>query len=119
MAWMVGKVTQVSVHRPDSTIFLRPLRSIAATKFLLSQEFIDERSIGSWFGKTARICGHILPLKDLVSTVESTTGTPKTFAAFASTKLLLITDCRSKLLTPNSICGWRSMSVTTQLSGVR
>jgi hypothetical protein len=28
-------------------IFLRPLFSIAATKFLSSQEFMDERSMGS------------------------------------------------------------------------
>src|SRR6266536_6700442 len=27
-------------------------------------------------------------------------------------------DCRSKLLTPNSICGWWSIRATTQLSGV-
>src|SRR5713226_6992295 len=115
---MVGSVTQLSVQSPDNTIFLRPVFSIAATKFLSSQEFIDDRSMGSCFGNTARICGHILPLKALVSTVESTTGTLNTFAAFASTRLLLMTDCRSKLATPNSICGWRSMSVTTQLSGV-
>src|SRR5229473_1939914 len=107
MACMVGSATQVSVQRPDNTIFRRPLFSIAATKFLSSQEFIDERSIGTCFGKIAWICGHILPLKALVSTVESTTGTSNTFAAFARTRLLLMTDCLSKLLTPNSIWGWR------------
>src|SRR5580658_2329943 len=116
---MVGNATQVSVQSPDRTIFLRPLFSIAATKFLSSHEFIDDRSIGVWFGNTACICGHILPLKLLVSTVESTTGSPNTLAAFASTRLLLMIDCRSKLLTPNSIWGCRSMNATTQLSGVR
>src|SRR6266850_1200653 len=59
------------------------------------------------------------PLKPLVSTVLRTTGTSKTRAAFASTRLLLIIDWRSKLLTPKSICGCKSMMVTTQLSGVR
>src|SRR6266851_7277008 len=115
MAWMVGNATQVSVQSPVKTIFLRPLFSMAATKFLSSQEFIDVRSIGTCPGNTAWICGHILPLKALVSTVESTTGTSNTFAAFARTRLLLMTDCLSKLLTPNSIWGWRSISVTTQL----
>src|SRR5438105_15779443 len=113
---MVGSATQVSVQRPDSTIFLRPVFSIAATNFGSSQEFIDVRSIGSCFGKTACICGHILPLKDLVSTVDSTTGNSKTLAALARAILLLMIDCRSKLLTPNSICGWRSSIANTQLS---
>src|SRR5208282_6460825 len=105
MACMVGSATQVSVQSPVRTIFLRPVFSIAATKFLSSQEFIVDRSMGACCGKTAWICGQILPLKDLVSTVDSTTGTPNTLAAFASTRLLLMMDCRSKLLTPNSICG--------------
>ena len=43
------------VQRPDSTIFLRPVFSIAATNFGSSQEFIEVRSIGSCFGKTACI----------------------------------------------------------------
>ena len=76
------------------------------------------RSIGVCFGKTAWICGHMLPLKPLVSTVLRTTGTSKTLAAFASATLLLMIAWRSKLATPKSICGWRSISVTTQLSGV-
>jgi hypothetical protein len=61
----------------------------------------------------------MLPLKVLVSTVDSTTGMSKTFAALARATLLLMIDCRSKLLTPNSICGWRSIIATTQFSGVR
>src|SRR6266851_4343966 len=60
----------------------------------------------------------MLPLKAFVSTVESTTGTPNTRAAFASTRLLLMIDWRSWLATPKSICGCRSMIATTQLSGV-
>src|SRR5205814_10418111 len=47
-----------------------------------------------------------------------TTGTSKTRAAFDSATLLLITVWRSKFATPKSICGWRSMIATTQLSGV-
>src|ERR1700761_119408 len=105
MAWIVGSATHVSVHSPASTIFFRPERSIAATKFLSSQEFIEERSIGSLPGKTARIWGHILPLKDLVSTVVSTTGTSKTLAAFEIATVLLMIPWRSKLLVPKSIWG--------------
>src|SRR5258705_8547009 len=115
---MVGRAMQVSVQRPAQTIFLRPVRAIAATKFLSSQEFIDDRSIGSWFGNTAFIWGQIFPLKLFVSTVVSTTGTSNTWVAFASATVLLIIVCRSKLLTPNSICGWWSIRATTQLSGV-
>src|SRR6266436_5122665 len=109
---------QTSVQRPARTIFLRPVRSIAATKFLSSQEFIDVRSIVSWFGKTAFIWGQIFPLKLFVSTVVSTTGTSNTWVAFASATVLFMIDWRSKLLTPNSICGWWSIRATTQLSGV-
>src|SRR5438067_438660 len=76
------------------------------------------RSMGVCLGKTAWICGHMLPLKPLVSTVLSTTGTSKTLAAFESATLLLMIVWRSKFDTPKSICGWRSISVTTQLSGV-
>src|SRR5258707_1021091 len=64
-------------------IFLRPLFSIAATKFLSSHEFMDERSMGSFPGNTARSCGHIFPLKDFVSTVVKTTGTSNTLAAMS------------------------------------
>ncbi len=80
--------------------------SIAATKFLSSQEFIEERSIGSCFGNTALIWGQRLPLKAFVSTVVSTTGTSKTLVAFASATVLFMIVWRSKLLTPNNICGW-------------
>src|SRR5712692_7402624 len=118
MAYTVGSATQVSVHSPARTIFFFPLFSMAATKSLSSQEFIEDRSMGVCFGKIAWICGHILPLKLLVSTVLSTTGTSKTFAAFKSATLLLMIDWRSKLATPKSIWGWRSISATTQLSGV-
>src|SRR6185295_13241364 len=118
MAWIVGSATQVSVHSPASTIFFLPLFSTAATKFLSSQEFMLERSIGTCLGNTACTCGHMLPLKPLVSTVESTTGTSKTRAAFERATTLLMIPWRSKLETPNSICGWKSISVTTQLSGV-
>ena len=47
---MVGRATQVSVHKPQSTIFFRPLFSMAATKFLSSQEFMEERSMGDESG---------------------------------------------------------------------
>src|SRR5229473_370928 len=103
---MVGRATQVSVQSPHKTIFLRPVRWIAATKFLSSQEFIEERSMGSCFGNTDLIWGQRLPLKLFVSTVVSTTGTSNTLAAFASATVLFMIVWRSKLLTPNSICGW-------------
>src|SRR5260221_14292022 len=60
----------------------------------------------------------MFPLNPLVSTVLRTRGTSKTRAALASATLLLMIAWRSKLATPKSICGWRSISVTTQLSGV-
>src|SRR5229473_3040617 len=94
MAWMVGSVTQVSVHNPAKTIFFRPLFSIAATKFLSSQASIEVRSIGTWFGKTALICGQRFPLKLLLSTVLRTTGSENTLAAFASATVLLMVDQR-------------------------
>src|SRR5580698_6371763 len=103
MAWMVGRATQVSVHSPDNTIFLRPVFPIAATKFLSSQASIEVRSMGTWFGKTALICGQIIPLKLLLSTVLRTTGRANTFAAFAKATVLLMIDWRSKLETPKSI----------------
>src|SRR5438445_1143482 len=60
----------------------------------------------------------MLPLKLLVSTVLSTTGTSKTLVAFNSATLLLMIVWRSKLVTPKSIWGCRSIIATTQLSGV-
>src|SRR5262245_26513542 len=115
---MVGSATQVSVHRPARTILRLPLFSMAATNFLSSQEFMLDRSIGVCLGNTASSCGHMLPLKDFVSTVDSTTGTSKTRVAFDSATTLLMIVPRSKLATPNSICGWKSINATTQLSGV-
>jgi hypothetical protein len=44
---------QVSVQRPARMIFFLPVFAIAFTNLGSSQEFIDERSIGSWPGKTA------------------------------------------------------------------
>src|SRR6266436_10448117 len=99
-------------------IFFLPVFAIAFTNLGSSQEFIDERSIGSWPGKTALSCGHILPLKDLVSTVVRTTGTSKSRVALARATVLLMIDWRSKLEVPNNICGWWSMNATAQLSGV-
>src|ERR1700744_5030072 len=93
---MVGRATQVSVQSPASTIFLRPVFSIAATKFLSSQEFIEDRSIGSCPGNTARSCGHMFPLNDFVSTVVRTTGTSNTLVAFPSATVLLIRVFRAK-----------------------
>src|SRR5258708_6135235 len=109
---------QVSGQRPARTIFFLPVLTIAFTNLGSSQEFIDERSIGSWPGKMALSCGHILPLKDLVSTVVRTTGTSKIRVALARATVLLMIDCRSKLEVPNNICGWWSMNATAQLSGV-
>src|SRR5271170_1052689 len=77
-----------------------------------------DRSIGARPGKTACIWGHMPPENALLSTVESTTGTSKTRAALPRIRLLLITVWRSKLATPNNICGGRSMNATAQLSGV-
>ena len=65
----------------------------------------------------ALICGHRLPLKLLVSTVVRTTGTSKTLEAFESATVQLMMDCRSKLEVPKSICGWWSISATTQVCG--
>src|SRR5258708_21042431 len=96
---------QVSVHRPATTIFFLPVLWMAATKLLSSQEFIVERSIGSWSGNTALSCGQMLPLKLLVSTVVNTTGTSKIRVAFARATVLLMIDCRSKFDVPNSIWG--------------
>jgi hypothetical protein len=50
---------------------------------------MDERSMGSCPGNTARSCGHIFPLKDFVSTVVKTTGTSNTLAAFPNATVLL------------------------------
>ena len=49
---------------------------------------------------------------------QTTVGTSKTRAAFARIRFALMIDCRSASPTPNSICGCRSIMVTTQLSGV-
>src|SRR3989442_13480238 len=116
---MVGSATQVSVHSPASTIFFLPVFWTAATKFLSSHEFIEERSIGDRPGKMARICGHMFPLNALDSTVLRTTGTSKTLAALHRISLLLMTDWRSKMPNAKSIFGGRSMMVTTQVSWVR
>jgi hypothetical protein len=43
---------------------------------------MEDRSMGVWFGKIAWICGHILPLKLLVSTVLSTTGNVEHLCGF-------------------------------------
>src|SRR3984893_11057499 len=99
-------------------IFFLPVFAIAFTNLASSPEFIDERWIGCWLGKIALSCGHILPLKDLVSTVVRTTGTSKIRVALARATVLLMIDCRSKLEVPNNICGWWSMNATAQLSGV-
>src|SRR5260370_42359926 len=60
----------------------------------------------------------MLPLNCLVSTVLRIVGTPKSLAAFENPTTLLISVCLSMLVTPKSICGWWSIRVTTQLSGV-
>src|SRR3954467_6894780 len=100
MAWTVGSATQVSVHSPASTIFFRPVFSTAATKFLSSHEFMDVRSTGVGLPRAASTWGQVLPLKDLVSTVDRTNGTSKTRVALARAILLLMIVCRSKLATP-------------------
>src|SRR5580700_10607117 len=100
---MVGSAMQVSVHKPDHTIFFLPVFSMAATKFLSSHEFIEERSIGSRPGKIALSCGHIRPLNALVSTVDRMVGTSKILVAFANATTLLTIDWRSKFETPNNI----------------
>ena len=60
----------------------------------------------------------MLPLKPLVSTVLRTTGTSKTLAALASATLLLMIVWRSKFGDAEEHLRLRSISVTTQLSGV-
>src|ERR1700741_4909974 len=92
IACTVGSATQVSVHRPDTTIFFLPVFWIAATKLSSSQEFMDERSIGVWPCSAANRTGQVLPLKLLVSTLDSTTGTPNTRAALARRTLLFTID---------------------------
>src|ERR1700740_1087670 len=116
---MVGRAIQVSVHKPVRMTFFLPVFSIAATKFLSSHEFIEERSV--WFcrRKTALSCGRMFPLQLFVSTVVNTTGTQKMRVALARATVLLMIDCRSKFEVPNSIWGWWSMNATAQLSGVR
>ncbi len=55
---IVGRVTQVSVHRPDRTIFFRPLFWTAATKFRSSHEFmVKVLSMGVCFGKMSQNLG--------------------------------------------------------------
>src|SRR5258708_39172871 len=98
MACTVGSATQVSVHRRAMRIFLRPLFSIAATKFLSSHEFMEERSMGSCPGNTPRSCGHMFPLQDFVSTVVKITGTSNTLAAFPNATELLMIPWESQLL---------------------
>src|ERR1700684_4342691 len=100
---MVGRAMQVSVHNPASTIFLRPVFSMAATKFLSSHASIEERSMGSRLGKIALSCGQIIPLKLLVSTVVNTTGTSKMRVALARATVLLMVDCRSKFEVPKHL----------------
>src|SRR6202011_21907 len=102
---MVGRAIQVSVHKPARMTFFLPVFSIAATKFLSSHEFIEERSMGSCSGKTALSCGHMFPLKLFVSTVVNTTGTSKMRVALARATVLLMIDCLSKFEVPNSIWG--------------
>ena len=43
---LASSIINLSVHSPARTIFFRPVFSMAATKFLSSQEFIEDRSIG-------------------------------------------------------------------------
>src|ERR1700683_1015194 len=102
---MVGRATQVSVHKPQSTIFFRPVFSMAATKFLSSHESMEERSMGDWPGKIALSWGHMFPLKLLDSTVVNTTGTSKIRVALARATVLLMIDCRSKFAVPDRIWG--------------
>jgi hypothetical protein len=47
----------------------------------------------------------MLPLKEFVSIVVSTTGTSNTLEAFARAAVLLMINCRSKFDVPKSICG--------------
>jgi len=46
----------------------------------------------------ARSCGHIFPLKDFVSTVESTTGSSNTLVALASAITLLIDQSHNAIV---------------------
>ena len=64
------------------------------------------RSTGVWSGNKSSNCGHMLPLKPLVSTVVKITGTPKVLAALANSSVLLNNVWRSMFATPNTICGW-------------
>src|SRR4051812_15052544 len=45
-------------------------------------------------------------------------GTSKIFAALARTRTLFTSVWRSMLVTPKVICGWWSMKMTVQFSGV-
>lgn len=72
----------------------------------------------SCLGKTSRSCGRIGPEKDSAATVDSTTGTSKTRAAFARPTVALMTATRSVLAAPKNICGWWSTNSIIALSGV-
>src|SRR5260370_3515799 len=96
---------QVSVQRPARMIFFLPVFAIAFTNLGSSQEFIDERSIRSWPGKTALGGGHIFPLNDLASTVVSATGPSKIRVALTRASPLFVLALRSHLGFPHTLCG--------------
>ena len=60
----------------------------------------------------------MLPLKLFVIHSGQDHWHIKNLCGLPSATVLLIIPCRSKLLVPNSICGWWSIRATTQLSGV-
>ena len=64
-----------------------------------------ERSMGVWSGNKSSNCGVMFPLSPLDSIAVKMTGTPKIFAAFASTSTLSSRSRRSMLATPKNIRG--------------
>ena len=93
-------MTQASVHRPASTIFLRPVAATASRKFGSTQELMLVRSITSWSGNRSVTSGIKGPEKLSLATVEITVGKPNSLAPLARIWTLLNTDRRSWLSTP-------------------
>src|SRR6266542_2818205 len=95
----------ISLHRAAMMRFFRPAFLTAAMNSSLSQAFMLDRSMVFWSGNKSSSCGVMVPQNPLDSTAVRITGTPKIFAAFASTRTLFSKSCRSMLPTPENICG--------------
>ena len=119
MAHNAKVVLQTSVHRPATTIFLRPLAASASRTFWSSHEFIEVRSRILWSGNTASSSGKVLPEKPSVSTVVMVVGMLNARAALARPTTLFFSVWRSIDCTPKAICGCWSMKMIWLFCGVR